>query len=74
VISIADLDADFAVRDHDGGDRRERRGITPDRLHVSIARDRPEPFAVGLVVPVDRIVLAQPGELIVRLTVRERRR
>ena len=71
---IADLDGAFAVGDHDRRDRRERRGVATDGLHVAVARDRPEPVAIGLVVPVHRIVGSQPRELLVGLAVRKRLR
>ena len=50
----------------------EDRRLAPDYLHIAVACDRPEAGpTIGFFVPVDRVVLAQPGELLVRLTVRE---
>ena len=61
------------VGDHDRRPRRERRRVAADGPDVGVAGDRPEArAAVRLGVPVHRVVLAQPAELLVRLAVRER--
>ena len=70
---VAELDAASSGIRMLGTDEKRGR-VAAHRPDVGVAGDRPEPVAARLGVPVHRVVLAQPRELVVRLAVRERAR